>query len=176
MYQSRKNNSVMLRALVKAHNDACREQARVGGVPHSDRIGVTSGYWTDPTFSATVVDAPTAADLPTALALLNNAKAVFNSHCVSALCHKAAVAAPITSPAATDLATAITMANEIKADAVAHAADTDAHYAEDEAMSIDAPNAADLPSLLTLANEIKSGINTHMDQTVKSGMIELVPG
>lgn len=143
--------------LAQADIAAIAADADVGTTPtlvslgsHNDRSELT-------------ITAATAADLATSLTLVNEIKAVYNTHCADTLAHKAADTTNlVTSALATDLATAITMANEIKTDYAAHRVSTTFHVVADSTNTISAADATDLAELITLLNELKTDINAHM--------------
>lgn len=113
--------------------------------------------------SELTVTAADGADLATCLTLVNELKAVYNTHCADTLAHKAAdTTNVITAAKATDLATAITMANELRTDYAAHRVSTVFHVVADSTNTVAASAASDLGTLITLVNELKVDINAHM--------------
>lgn len=127
-----------------------------------------------------------AVDQATAIALVNQIKAVYNGtgqvgaapgHRLDDLAHKAVDSTDaVASPAATDLASAITLANEIKGDYNTHIASATYHYNADATNAVAAANATDLASLLTLVNQIKAKLNAHMASGPAAASLRVLAG
>lgn len=126
--------------------------------------------------TALAVASANASDLPTALTLVADIKAIYALHIAEGTYgHKAAdTTNTVAAAAATDLATAITLANEIKADYEAHRASTTFHYTADGTNTIAAVNATDLASIITLLNELKTDINAHILAAFTTRSIKVV--
>ena len=117
-----------------------------------------------------LITSPDATVLASAITLLNEIKADFNTHCADAAAHDDADATNTVSSAnATDLASAITLANEIKDDIVAHGVQASVHFTN-HTVTVSAADATDLPTLLTLANELKTDVNDHLAESRSKGV------
>lgn len=121
---------------------------------------------------------PAAADLASALTLVNSLRGKVVAHLASTGVegtHLVASAAAIAAPVATNLATANTLANELKADYNTHRTETGVHLANDATNAVAAANAVDLATLLALVNEIKSDYNAHIASAMASPAISDQP-
>lgn len=118
--------------------------------------------------------AANATNLPTALTLVNELRAVSLVHRADTFSHKIADVATITAPAATDLATAETLANELKSDYATHAASAAIHYNADVTNAITASNATDLGTLVTLVNDIKAQFIAHFALAATGSLVRAV--
>lgn len=90
-----------------------------------------------------VVSSPACTDLPSAILLINNIKAAFDSHAVDSAYHLDTVLTWIESPDATDLDSAVILISELKKDFNDHLKQPGVHLAMDEenvaVLSIDTP-------------------------------------
>jgi hypothetical protein len=107
------------------------------------------------------VGSPNATDLPSALVLLNEIRAVHEVHKGDLLAHKFKGPALQTSKVI-DLPTAIAASNAIKADFNLHISVAAIHYNVDQANAVGVADASDLPTLLILVNALKTSLNAHM--------------
>lgn len=136
--------------------------------------------------SEQTVTAANATDLPSAVALVNQEKAVYEYHrkdagVVSPVAHKTLDATNVESvananPNAGDggLAGAIALANDIKTQFNAHLTQSTVHYNNDATNTVAASNATDLASLETLVNAIKTALNAHMASAPSGKSLRLV--
>lgn len=154
-------------------------QADIATIAADSDVGVT------PTFvalgshndrSEKTVTAANASDLPTAVALVNNIRAIYEFHRQDTLAHLAKdTTNDLAEPVANDLDTAIALANEIKAAYNAHRSQASVHAANDSGNAIAAADADDQESLETLLNEIKTDLNAHMAGGVVAKSLRVVP-
>lgn len=126
-----------------------------------------------------------ATDLPSAIALVNQIKRVWNGgyggtypgHTQDLLAHKAVDSADVTAVAdAADLTTAEALANDLKAKFNTHIASTTYHYNADATNTIAAANATDLASLETLVNAIKTSLLAHWASAPSAASLRVVSG
>jgi hypothetical protein len=144
-----RNTDPLCDLLCQSHN-SLKQMVGAGAAFHLDQ-------------SERTVTLPASSDLPTAIALVNQAYGVYTFHRRDALAHAAADATNVTTaPTATDLPTALARANELKADFNAHRVQATVHYADDTTNAVASPTATDLPSLVTLANELRTRLIAHL--------------
>ena len=122
------------------------------------------------------ISSPTATDLPTSLALVNNLIGVMTFHFADLLAHKAADATSLPAVgAAVDLASAQTAINLCRTSWGTHIASTAKHYNADATNTIvGTPAATDLPSLQTLANAFATVFAAHIASAPAGKSIRLV--
>lgn len=134
----------------------------------------------DDSVSASVLQiaSANASSLSTSLTLVNEIKAVLNTHYADMGAHKTVQTAAITTADATDLTTAQTLANAIKTsyNTGGHINTANVHHTDDATNTIAAANATDQNSLNTLLNELKSDINAHIAGALAGWHIQLVDG
>lgn len=135
------------------------------------QIGAGSFFHLDA--SEVLVTAATAADLPTAIEMCNNIRAVLVFHKADTLAHKAEDATAI-GELATDLDTAVAAANLHKSGYNTHIASTAAHYTKDETNGVATTDASDLPTLITLLNAIKGKVNAHLASAPAAASLRMV--
>lgn len=171
----------MVMALTIAHNKTLAVAAVVGSSFHAD---ITSTTVTDSFVAATVtsvqITAANAADLPTALTLVNQITGILKLHWAdgistnvySAGAHKIPDTTNATAFAtAVDLASAITVANAIKSQMNAHFTQSGVHFTNDGTNTIATANATVLADLITLLNAEKTAINAHITNAPAGSMM-----
>jgi hypothetical protein len=128
--------------------------------------------------AALTIASANASTLLTSLTLVNEIKAVLNTHYADMGAHKSVQTAAITTVDATDLTTGQTLANAIKAsyNTGGHINTANVHHTDDATNTIAAANATDQSSLNTLLNELKTDINAHMAGALAGWHIQLVDG
>lgn len=172
-YQARRIAEEAAFALVAAHNQ--RQEDDVASFFHADTTSTYGGSWEAPTATALQIASANASDTPTAVTLVNETKAVLNTHFADDLAHDSAVSAAIATADATDEATAITLANACKAAYNTHASEANVHFTNDATNTVAAADATDAGSLNTLLNEMKGDINPHMVSAPNGAMVRIVP-
>lgn len=114
------------------------------------------------------VSAPSATDLTTLIALLNQVRATFDSHLVLDQVHTAPARVvtqdSVTAPAATDLPSAVLLLNELLSLVPSHYARPRVHLYPDSVNSFYLPpvGPADLPGACAAANAVASSYKTHI--------------
>ena len=150
----------------------CCHGQRDGDVGANFHASITRG----PTGATLAVAKANASTLATSIALVNEIKAVYNTHVRDKSAHNSVFSAAITTADATDLASAITLANAIKAayNTGGHINTASVHFNADATNTVAAANASDQSSLNTLLNELKTDLNAHIANGLAGDHIEFV--
>lgn len=174
-YTTRNTPDEMIFALVAAHN--ARQEAAVASFFHADITQRTSGGYMARTVASDTVTAANSTDLPTALVLVNQTKAVLQRHFADTQAHNTVTSAQITIADATDLTSANTLANDLKAKYTTggHVNTASIHFTNDGTNVVTNANATDLTTLNVLLIEMKGDVNAHIISAPLGSMIKLIP-
>lgn len=165
----RKDLDSFLYGMAQAHNALCRDATVVGARFHADVTSSTTGDYTQPASTALKVASANATDLPSTLAIANEALAKLNIHMADAMSHQVAdtTNGPVANAvAAVDQGTANTLLNLLKATFNAHLtqviSSVHVHFNDDSTNTVAAANASNASTSQTLANAIKASYNAHI--------------
>lgn len=172
-FRARNLTDTAVGALVAAIN--LRQTEAVASFFHADTTQKTTGHYTAPVVTDDLVTSANSSSEGTAVALVNEMKAVLNRHFADDYAHNTAVSAQISTADATVLASAITLANAVKAAYNTHLAAANVHFNNDATNAVAAADATDQTSINTLLNEMKGDINAHIVSAPLGAMVRLVP-
>jgi hypothetical protein len=175
-YRVRNTAETIAAAAVAANN--LRQTEAVASFFHADTTQKTTGHFSAPVVTDDLVTSANSSSEATAVALVNEMKAVVNRHFADDYAHNTAVSAAVTTADAIvgdSLVTAIALANALKAAYNTHLSASNVHFNNDGTNTVAAANATDQTSINTLLNEMKGDINAHIVSAPLGAMIRVVP-
>jgi len=153
---------VLIKLLLREHNNAVQAIAELESRVHADRSSESAGARDLPSSTALEVTAPNATNLATAITLALDLKRVAFAHFRDDLAHKEAGEFDLGVVDPTNEASLVAWCTAYKVEHNGHLEDTDKHLIADVTNAIAASTPTDLAECITLLNEAKTDLNAHI--------------